>query len=218
MKTFQINDAIYDYVVGHCQLVHPILPKLAAETLKVPMSQMQIAPDQGALMHVVTKLIGARKALEVGCFTGYSAICIASALPEGGKLITMDVNPETAKVATRYFQESGLGAKIDLRLGPALETLAAVEKESGSGSFDLMFIDADKANIPNYYEWGLKLLRTGGLIIVDNVLWSGKVVGDKSPDGDTQAIKRFNDQIAKDERVDRVMLHISDGLYLLRKR
>lgn len=218
MKTFHINDAIYDYVVNHCQLVHPLLPKLAAETQKLPMSQMQIAPDQGALMHLVTKLIGAKKALEVGCFTGYSAMCVASALPVGGKLISMDVNPDTAKIAQRYFDEGGLAAKIDLRLGPALDTLAKIEKEHGAGSFDLMFIDADKSNIPNYYDWGLKLVRQGGLIIVDNVLWSGRVVEDKQPDADTQAIKRFNDQVAKDERVDRVMLHISDGLYFLRKR
>lgn len=218
MKTFQINDAIYDYVVNHCQLVHPLLPKLAEETKRVPYSVMQIAPDQGALMHVVTKLIGARRAIEVGCYTGYSAMCVASALPDGGKLITLDINPDTAKIAQRYFDEGGLSKKVELRLGPALESLAKIEQESGAGSFDMMFIDADKANIPKYYEWGLKLIRQGGLIIVDNVLWSGKVVEAKEPDTDTQAIKRFNDQIAKDERVDRVMLHISDGLYLLRKR
>ena len=218
MKTFQISDAIYDYVVNHCQLVHPLLPKLTEETKKVPYSVMQIAPDQGAFMHVITKLIGTRRALEVGCYTGYSAMCVASALPEGGKLITMDVNPDTAKIAQRYFDEGGLSKKVELRLGPALESLAKIEKEFGQGSFDLMFIDADKTNIPNYFEWGLKLIRQGGLIIVDNVLWSGKVVDAKEPDTDTQAIKRFNDQIAKDERVDRVMLHISDGLYLLRKR
>ena len=185
---------------------------------KVPGAGMQIAPDQGALMNLLVKMIGAKRIVEVGCFTGYSAICMAAALPEAGKLITLDIDPETTAVAKRYFASSGLGSKIELRLGPALTSLAKLETEFGSGSFDLMFIDADKGNMPQYYEMGLKLVRQGGLILADNVLWGGSVVDPHSKRPDTDVIQKFNAKLKADERVDRMLLNISDGLYIARKR
>jgi len=179
---------------------------------------MQIAPEQGGFMHLLAKLVGARRILELGCFTGYSAISMASALPVGGKLITLDVNPETTAIAKRYFDKAGLADRIELRLGPGLESMAQLLEEFGPGSFDMMFIDADKGNMSNYYERGLQLLRTGGLVVADNVLWSGDVTDPAKTDADTVAIRAFNDKVAADERVDRVMLNVADGLFLARKR
>ncbi len=218
MKAIQMTEPLHAYVTSHAQTVNPALARLAQETRTLPSGGMQIAPDQGALMHLLAKTIGAKRIVEVGCFTGYSAICLAQALPPGGKLITLDVNPETTAVAKRYFAEAGLADRIELRLGPALETLPKLAKEFGEGAFDLMFIDADKANMPEYYEWGLKLLKQGGLILGDNVLWSGAVIDPAKKDADTEAIRRFNERIKNDERVDRVMLGIADGLYICRKR
>lgn len=218
MKAIPLTGELHAYIVDHCQAVNPVLPQLVAETKTLPGAGMQIAPDQGAFMHVLAKLVGARRIVEVGCFTGYSAICLAAALPDGGKLYTLDVNPETAAVAQRYFNASGLANKIELKLAPALETLAQLEKTHGPGSFDLMFIDADKENQAAYYEWGLKLLRSGGLILADNVLWGGAVIDPARQESSTKAIRAFNDMVKADERVDRMLLHISDGLYVARKR
>ncbi len=218
MKAIPLSDQLHAYIVDHSQTINPVLPKLAAETRTLPSAGMQIAPDQGAFMHVMAKLVGAKKIVEVGCFTGYSAICLAAALPDGGKLVTLDINPDTTAVAQRYFAAAGLQSKIELRLGPALESLAELEKEHGAGSFDLMFIDADKENQAAYYEWGLKLLRPGGLILADNVLWGGAVIDDSRQDASTKAIRAFNDKVKGDERVDRMLLHISDGLFVIRKR
>ncbi len=218
MKAIPLSDQLHAYIVSHGQAINPVLSQLAAETRTLPGAGMQIAPDQGMFMNLMAKLVGAKKIVEVGCYTGYSAICLAAALPEGGKLYTLDVNPETTAVATRYFAAAGLKNKIELKLAPGLETLAQLEKDHGRGSFDLMFIDADKENQLAYYEWGLKLLRPGGLILADNVLWSGAVIDEGRQDAATKAIRAFNDFVAKDERVDRMLLHISDGLYVVRKR
>lgn len=218
MKTIKLTDELYDYVVRHSPDPHPVLAALRAETARLPGAGMQIAPDQGTLMHLLVKLIGARRIIEVGCYTGYSAICLASALPTEGQLVTLDVNTETAQIARRYFTEAGLESRIDLRIAPALETLADLHRRHGDGAFDLMFIDADKTNMWAYYEIGLKLVRTGGLILADNVLWSGKVIGPDDGRPETAAIRQFNDRIAADERVDRTLLTVSDGLYVLRKR
>lgn len=218
MKTLSLTDDLYAYMLKHAPDVNPVLPRLREETSKLPGAMMQIAPEQGAFMHLLAKLIGAKRILEVGCFTGYSAICLAQALPDKGRLVTLDVNPDTAAVAKRYFAEAGLAEKIDLRLGPALGALAELRQEFGPEAFDLMFIDADKINMPQYYEHGLKLVRPGGLIIADNVLWGGSVVnaGDDRPD--TVAIRTFNERLRTDNRVDRVMLNVADGLYLLRRK
>ncbi len=218
MKAIQLTEALHEYIVDHCQPIHPILPKLIAETRTLPSAGMQIAPDQGALMHLLAKLIGATRIVEVGCFTGYSAICMAAALPETGRLITLDINTETTAVAKRYFAASGLANRIELRLAPALDSLTKMEQEFGPGSFDMMFIDADKGNMANYYEHGLKLIRKGGLILADNVLWGGSIVDKSNTKPDTEAIRRFNDLVKADERVDRMLLNVSDGLYVVRKR
>lgn len=218
MKAIQLTEQLYSYIVRHNPDVSPVLPRLRDETRKMPMAAMQIAPEQGALMNLFVKLLGAKRIVEVGCFTGYSAICMAAGLPDDGRLITLDVNPDTAAVARRYFQEAKLVSKIDLRLAPALESLNILKSEFGAGSFDMMFIDADKGNMSNYYEHGLSLVRTGGLILADNVLWSGSVADPKDQSPDTVAIRAFNALIEDDQRVDRVMLNVSDGLAILRKR
>lgn len=218
MKAIQMTEELHDYMVRHGQALSPVLPRLAQETRTLPNGGMQIAPDQGQLMYLLTKLTAAKRVLEVGCFTGYSALCMAAALPADGKLITLDVNPEATSVARRYWTDAGVAAKIELRLAPALETLPKLESEYGAGGFDLMFIDADKQNMSRYYEWGLKLVRQGGLILADNVLWSGSVIDKASQREDVEAIRAFNDHVAADDRVEKVMLSISDGLYMCRKR
>lgn len=218
MKTLQITDKLYEYVVTHTPLPHPQLKPLIEETTSLPNAMMQIAPDQGSLMHFLAKLIGAKRCLEVGCFTGFSAIAVATALPSDGKLIAMDINPETAAIARRHATAAGVGGIIDIRIAPADETFGKLHAEFGDESFDLAFIDADKTNYDTYYEHCLKLVRRGGLIMVDNVLWSGHVLDASDVRPDTVAIRALNDKIAADERVDRVLLHISDGIYLLRKR
>ncbi len=213
-----MTDELYEYVVQHSPLPHPQLKPLMEETKKLPGAMMQIAPDQGSLMHFLVKLIGAKRCIEVGTFTGFSSIAVATALPADGKLISMDVNPETAAVARRYAQAAGVSAIIDIRIAPAVETFGKLHAEFGEGSFDFAFIDADKPNYDSYYEHCLKLVRRGGLILIDNVLWSGKVLNERDTTPETQAIRVLNDKIAADERVDRVLLHLSDGIYLLRKR
>jgi caffeoyl-CoA O-methyltransferase len=175
---------------------------------------MQIAPEQGAFLTILTRLIGARQAVEVGTFTGYSALSIARGLPTGGRLLCCDVNEEWTSIGRRYWAEAGLSDRIELRLGPAVDTLAALP---AGVSLDLAFIDADKPNYGRYYDEILCRLRPNGVILVDNVLWHGAVVDD-SHDANVDAIRAFNDRIAGDDRVEAVMLPISDGLTLIRKR
>lgn len=218
MKTLTLTEPLYDYMLRHAPDVNPVLPRLREETRKLPGAMMQIAPEQGAFMHLLARLIGAKRILEVGCFTGYSAICMGQALPDKGRLITLDVNPDTGAIARRYFAEAGLADKVELRLGPAQEALGALRQEFGPESFDLMFIDADKGNMHNYYEQGLRLIRPGGLILADNVLWSGAVADPKDDRPDTVAIRQFNEKLRTDNRVDRVMLNVADGLYILRRK
>ena len=217
MKTVQLTDQLYEYLLKHAAAANKVLPELALETRGMEGGNMQIAPEQGQLMNILVKLTCARRILEVGCFTGYSAIAMAAALPEDGKLITLDINQESTAVARRYFAAAGLEKRIELRLAPALASLAKLEQEFGRGSFDLMFIDADKENISNYYEWGLKLLRQGGLLIVDNVLWGGAVVDPSDQTPSTVAIRAFNDLVRRDARTDSVMINVADGLHLCRK-
>jgi len=214
MKYLNLDDDLYGYVLRHTRPALALLERLADETRILPQAGMQISPDQGAFLHLLVKLIGATRCLEIGCFTGYSALCIASALPEGGTLVTLDVNHETTGMARRYFREAGLDGKIDLRLGPALDALPTFE----DGTFDLAFIDADKESIVAYYEHAVRLVRAGGLILVDNVLWDGRVadVSDQTPA--TVAIRAVNERIEDDDRVDHALLSLSDGLFVIRKR
>ena len=183
-----------------------------------PQASMQISPEQGQFLHLLARLTGARRVLEVGVFMGYSSTWVALALPDDGRIIACDVNEEFAARARRTWREAGVASKIDLRLRPALETLDEFLAEGQAGSFDLAFIDADKSSYAVYYEEILARTRPGGLILVDNVLWSGAVIDEKAQDENTRAIRAFNDRVAGDARVDCVMTPISDGLTILRKR
>jgi predicted O-methyltransferase YrrM len=218
MKHMNLTEPLYDYILSHCPPCSPVLAELAKVTLDTPLPQMQISPDQGSLLNMFAKLIDAKKIIEIGCFTGYSAICMASALRDGGKLVTLDIDPETTAVARKYFKKAGLDDKIDLRLAPALDSLEDLEKEWGAQTADMVFIDADKENMLDYFEASLRLLRPGGLIIGDNVLWGGSVIQDEVQDSSTIAIRKFNKYVKDDERVDRVMVNLADGLFICRKR
>jgi caffeoyl-CoA O-methyltransferase len=215
-KSFHLSPEVHDYLVRHGTPPDALLQELVEETRKLgPISMMQIAPEQGAFMTLLARAIGARRAIEVGTFTGYSAICIARGLPDDGRLLCCDVSGEWTAVARRFFEKAGLAHKIELHLAPGIETLRALP---ATQDVDLAFIDADKPSYPLYYEEILKRLRPGGLLLADNVLWFGRVADPAADDDQTRAIRRFNDVVAADERVDRVMLSISDGLTIARKR
>jgi caffeoyl-CoA O-methyltransferase len=187
------------------------------ETQKMPMAMMQIAPEQGAFMSLLAKLTNARKYVEIGTFTGYSALSVALAMPADGKVIALDVSKEFTDRARGYWKEAGVENKIDLRLGPGLEALDRMIA-AGEGPIDLAFIDADKSNYDGYYERVLKLLRPGGLIALDNMLWSGAVADSKITDADTSALRALNAKIHDDQRVDMALATIGDGVMLARKR
>lgn len=195
-----------------------VLRRLREETAGMEYARMQITPGQGALMAMLVKLTGAKLCIEVGTFTGYSALAVAAALPADGRLICCDVSKEWTDVGRRYWEEAGLSDRIDLRIAPATETLDALSGEGLAGQVDFAFVDADKTNYGRYYEQLLGLLRPGGLIAVDNVLWSGSVIDPEDQSEDTKAIRALNDAIATDERVDHVLLPVGDGLTLARKR
>lgn len=208
-----VKEAIEAYAHNHTSEESTLLKRLREETYaSVPSPQMQVGRVEGRFLEMLARLIGARRILEIGTFTGYSALMMAAALPEGGVLITCDIDPNVASIARRYFDESGYGHKIEIRLAPALETLASLEPP-----FDMAFIDADKANYPVYYEECLRLLRPGGLIVADNVLWSGRVLDPAPDDKDTNAIVEFNRIVQKDDRVENVCLTVRDGMMLIRK-
>lgn len=192
--------------------------RLREETAKLPWAMMQISPEQGALMQMLVRLTGAVRTLEVGTFTGYSALVVAEALPAHGRVLACDVSAEWTAIGARHWREAGVADKVDLRLAPGLETLDALLAAGESGRFDFAFIDADKSNYDGYYERALKLLRQGGLVGVDNTLWSGAVADPARDDADTRAIRALNAKIRADERVDMVLLPIGDGLTLARKR
>jgi len=201
------------YLHEHSVREAPILRELRAATASVPHSGMQIGADQGQFMALLVKLMGARRCLEIGTYTGYSALAVALALPGDGSIVCCDVSEEWTAVGKPFWKKAGVAHKIDLRIGPALETLKMLK-----GPLDFVFIDADKPNYINYYERCLELLRAGGLIAVDNVLWSGEVANDRIKDPLTVALRRFNDHVYKDERVDLAMLSIGDGVTLAFKR
>ena len=196
----------------------PLQKRLRAETSKLPEAAMQIGADQGVFLAFLARLIGARRAIEVGTFTGYSALCVASALPSDGRLVACDVSEEWTAIAKRYWAEAGVADRIELRLAPARETLAQLKKRDGAGSYDFAFIDADKAGYDAYYEACLKLLREDGVIVLDNMLWSGRVADPDVHDADTDAIRALNTKIHADARVDASLLTIGDGVMLVRKR
>ena len=196
----------------------PIQQRLRAETALLPMGGMQIGADQGVALAFLARLVGARKAIEIGTFTGYSAMSIAGALPADGRLVCCDISDEWTSIARRYWKEAGLADRIELYLRPARETLAELLKKDGAGSFDFAFIDADKTGYDAYYEGCLALLRSGGLIAIDNVLWSGTVADPSDQRPDTVALRAITAKVRDDPRVDPCLLSIGDGVLLARKR
>jgi caffeoyl-CoA O-methyltransferase len=215
-KSFHLSPEVHDYVVAHGTPPDAIQRALIEETRALgALSAMQIAPEQGAFMTLLARAIGARRAIEIGTFTGYSALCLARGLPEDGEIVCCDVNADWTAIGRPYWEKAGVAHKIDLRIGPALETLGSLP---AAPPFDLAFIDADKPSYPDYFEAILARLRPGGVILVDNVLWMGRVADPEVDDDQTRAIRAFNDRVAADPRVDCVMLPIADGLTLLRKR
>ncbi|AZD17316.1 class I SAM-dependent methyltransferase [Pseudomonas chlororaphis] len=217
-RTLNLDDALYHYLLDVSLRETPLLRRLRDETQALPMARWQVAPEQGQFLALLIKLIGARRVLEVGTFTGYSALSMAAALPEDGQLICCDIPGDYNATARRYWQEAGIAGRIELRLAPALETLARIEQEEGEGGFDLVFIDADKANYPAYLESALRLLRVGGLAVFDNTLWSGRVLEENPQSEDTRAIQALNRALKDDPRVDLSLLPLGDGLTLCRKR
>ncbi len=217
-RALKLTAELQDYILAVSLRESEALRRLRAETAALPMAGMQIGPDQGQLMALLVRLIGARRCLEIGTFTGYSALAVALALPPEGRIVCCDVNPETTAVAQRHWQAAGVGEKIDLRLAPAIETLDALLREKQEGRFDFAFIDADKENYDRYYERALRLLRPGGLLVIDNVLWGGDVADARQNDPETKALRALNRKLHHDERIDLSLLPIGDGVTLARKR
>ena len=217
-QTLTLSDALYDYLLSVSLREPPLLYRLREETAALPHAVMQISPEQGQFMALLAELVGARRVLEVGTFTGYSALVVALALPADGRIITCDVDEEMTAIARRYWAEAGVADKIDLRLGPAVDTLDALLSDGGADTFDFAFVDADKENYDAYYERALALLRQGGLMVIDNVLWSGAVADPNQKDADTNAIRALNAKLHGDQRVSLSLLPVSDGITLARKR
>ncbi len=217
-RSIGLTDALYDYLLRNSLREPAVLAELRAETAAMPDGGMQISPEQGQFMRLLVRLTGARRCVEVGTFTGYSALSVALALPDDGRLVCCDVSEDFTSVARRYWAKAGVADKVELRLAPALESLDALIKEGGAGQYDLAFVDADKKNYDGYYERCLTLLRAGGLLLVDNVLWDGAVADPKNNDKQTIAIRRLNAKMQQDERIDVSMLPVGDGLTLARKR
>lgn len=217
-RTLSLSPPLYDYLLSVSLRESEVLRRLREETAEHPMARMQIAPEQGQFMALLVRLLDARRLVEIGVFTGYSSLVMAAALPAEGELIACDLSEEYTRVARAYWAEAGVADRIDLRLAPALETLAALVDEGQAGSFDLVFIDADKTQYESYYEKALQLLRVGGLVVVDNVLWGGSVIDSQDQEADTLAIRDFNRKLQQDRRVDLSLVPIGDGLTLARKR
>jgi predicted O-methyltransferase YrrM len=217
-KTFTVSDSLYRYILSVSLREPDILRRLREETSRDPMARMQIAPEQGQFMNLLVQLMGARRALEVGVFTGYSALWVALALPVGGALVACDISEAWTSIGRRYWEEAGVRSKIDLRLAPASQTLEDLLLEGHAGTYDFAFIDADKGGYADYYERILELLRPGGLVAVDNTLWSGDVADPASQDADTRALRTFNEFLHRDERVSLSLLPIADGVTLAMKR
>lgn len=216
-KTLFIPDKVHAYLVGTVRET-PLQRRLRAVTAKLPGAGMQIAPEQGALMQVLVRVLGARRYLEIGTFTGYSALCVALAMPRSGRLVCCDTSEEWTSVACKFWRRAGVAGMVSLRLAPALKTLDALLRAGQAGRYDFAFIDADKENYLNYYERCLKLVRRGGLIAADNTLWYGRVAEPAIRDVDTRAIRAFNRRLKRDRRVHAALVPIGDGLTLAYKR
>jgi predicted O-methyltransferase YrrM len=213
-----INGPLWEYMRSVTLREPEILRRLREETALLPNSNLQISAEQGQFMALLMHLIGARRTIEIGVYTGYSALAVAQALPDDGHIIACDINEDWTAVARRYWREAGVDRKIDLRIGPALATLDDLIASGQGNRFDFVFIDADKPNYANYYQRALVLLRPGGLIAVDNVLWYGRVIDASFDDPDTRAIRAFNAQLRQDDRVWLSMLPVRDGLTLACKK
>lgn len=217
-KTLGLSDRLYDYLLSVSLREPEILQQLRAETSRHPQSTMQIAPEQGQFMALLVQLIGAKKTLEVGVFTGYSALAIALALPSDGKVVACDVSEDYTAIARRYWQQAGVADKITLHIAPALDTLDHLLATEQAATFDFAFIDADKTSYDGYYERSLQLLRPGGLIAIDNVLWGGKVADPQAQEESTAALRALSQKLHGDQRIDLSLVPIADGLTLARKR
>lgn len=217
-QTTPLTDELHRYLLDVSLRERPLLRRLREETAAMEQAAMQIGPEQGQFMALLLELLGARLVLEVGTFTGYSALAMALALPDDGRVVACDVSEEWTRIGRRYWEEAGVSHKIDLRLGPAAETLEALLEDGAAGTLDFVFIDADKTSYDRYYELSLRLLRTGGLVAIDNTLWDGKVVDETVRDEDTEAIRALNRKLLDDERVTLSLVPIGDGLTLARKR
>jgi len=217
-RTLQLTDDIQRYLVEHSVREPEVLARLRAATASLPLAQMQIGPEQGQLMALLTRLIGAKRCIEIGVFTGYSSLAVALALPEDGRILACDVSEEWTAIARRFWREAGVEHKIELKLQPAVSTLEQLLAAGEAGRYDFGFIDADKPAYDTYYELLLKLLRPGGLIALDNTLWSGHVADPGNRDPNTVALRALNDKLHRDERIDVSLLPVGDGLTLARKR
>lgn len=218
MRTIALTDELYEYLRNVSLREPALLARLREETSRLERANMQIAPEQGQFMALLIELLDVRRALEIGTFTGYSALIVALAMPSDGRLIACDLSEEWTAIGRRYWEEAGVADKIDLRLGPALATLDELLAADAAESFDFVFIDADKTGYDDYYERSLRLLRAGGMIAIDNVLWNGNVYDLSIDDPDTVAIRALNEKLHTDERVSISLVPIGEGLTLARKR
>jgi len=217
-RTLTLDDRLYQYLINHSVRDTPALRGLREATSRQEMARMQIAPDQGQFMALLVELLGAKRIIEIGTFTGYSALSMAQAMPRDGKLICCDINEEWTAIGRPFWRQAGVEDRIELRIAPALATLEELIQTDEAGQFDMAFIDADKTNYLNYYEHCLELLRPGGLLMFDNTLWDGAVADPDDQDEDTLALRKLNDMLYQDERVSISLVPIGDGLTLARKR
>ncbi len=216
--TINVDETLNRYILEHSVREHPVLAELREATRGMPHAGMQISPEQGQLMALLVKMLGARRTIEVGVFTGYSSLAVALALPADGRLVACDVSEEWTAVGRRFWRKAGVADKVDLRIAPALQTLDAMLTAGEADRYDFAFIDADKGNYAGYYDRCVQLVRAGGLIAVDNTLWNGWVADAAHAEDDTRAIRAFNDKLHADDRVDLSLVPIGDGLTLARKR
>lgn len=217
-RRLQITDEIHRYLVDHSVREPDVLARLRAATASLPQAGMQIGPEQGQLMALLAKLVGAKRCIEVGVFTGYSSLAVALALPEDGRILACDVSEQWTAIARRFWREAGVEHKIELKLQPAVRTLEELLAAGEAGRYDFAFVDADKPAYDSYYELLLKLLRPGGLMALDNTLWSGAVLDPNEREPNTVALRALNDKLHRDERIDLSLLPVGDGLTLARKR
>lgn len=217
-QTISITDSIYNYICENSLREDENLSSLRAYTYRMEQRNMQISPEQGQFMQLLIKVMGAKKTIEVGVFTGYSSLCVALALPNDGSMVACDISKKFTDIAEKYWEDANVRDKINLKIGPAKDTLKELIDKDMSNTFDFAFIDADKINYDNYYELCLELLRPGGLIAIDNVLWSGDVADDRINDIDTEAIRYLNKKLHKDSRVNISLIPIGDGLTLALKK